>query len=267
MSTPGCTSVVTGGVRALTIAGVLWLCLGLTTITRAQETSQPQSGQQSSSEAQSPRQKPKSIEGRLGEETREAAGEEKDEAEQFKKSSSVTLIARLTGLSLQHAYWLCIVINFAIIAGAVFWVSRSRLPGMFRNRTASIQKAMEEARKASEDARKRLAEIETRLARLDTEIAGMQAAAEAEAAAEEARIKAAAEEDSRKVVESVQQEIAAAAKAARRDLKAYAADLAVSLAQRQIRVDSSTDQSLVRSFSDQLLTSEKNGSASGKDRH
>ena len=49
-------------------------------------------------------------------------------------------------------------------------------------------------------------------------------------AAEEARIKAAAEEDARKIVESAEQEIAAAAKAARRDLTTYAADLAASIA-------------------------------------
>ena len=46
----------------------------------------------------------------------------------------------------------------------------------------------------------------------------MTANAEKEAAAEEARIKAAAEEDARKIVESAEQEIAAAAKLARREL-------------------------------------------------
>ncbi len=83
---------------------------------------------------------------------------------------------------------------------------------MFRNRTASIQKAMQEAQKASAEANRRLGEIETRLSRLDAEIAGMRATAEKEAVAEEVRIKAAAEEDGRKIVESAEQEIAAAAK-------------------------------------------------------
>ena len=62
----------------------------------------------------------------------------------------------------------------------------------------------------------------------------------------------AAEEDARKIVESAEQEIAAAAKSARRELKAFAADLAVSLAKRQIHVDTSTDQALLRSFAQQL---------------
>ena len=180
----------------------------------------------------------------------EAAGES-DEA-QFKQSSSVKFVAKLTGLSLQHAYWLSVLVNFGVVAGLIFWFSKKNLPGMFRSRTASIQKAMEEARQASEEANRRLADIETRLSRLGVEIGEMRAAAEKEAAAEEARIKAAAAEDARKIVESAEQEIAAAAKSARRELTAYAADLAVSLAAKQIKVDSATDQGLVRSFAEQL---------------
>jgi F-type H+-transporting ATPase subunit b len=186
----------------------------------------------------------------LTKESREAAGE--DEQEQFKHSSSVQLVARLTGLSLEWAYRLCVFLNFAVLAGTLLYLSKKHLPGVFRNRTASIQKAMEEARKASEDANRRLAEIETRLSRLDVEISGMRDAAEKEAAAEEARIKAAAEEDARKIVESAEQEIAAAAKTARRELTAYAANLAVALAGRQIKVDTVTDQALVREFAREL---------------
>jgi len=152
-----------------------------------------------------------------------------------------------------------VLLNFAIIAGAIIWISRKNLPAMFRNRTASIQKAMQEAHKASEEASRRLSEIEARLSRLDVEIAQMVAAAEKEAAAEEERIKAAALEDARKIVESVGQEIAAAARAARRELTAYAADLAVSLATKQIKVDTTTDQMLVRNFADELSAT-SNGS-------
>ena len=187
----------------------------------------------------------------LVKETREAAGE--DDAERFKHSSAVQLIAKLTGLDLENAYRVCVALNFVIIAAAIYWLSKKNLPGMFRNRTASIQRAMEEARKASEDANRRLAEIEGRLSKLDTEIGGMRAAAEREAVAEEQRIKAAAAEDARKIVESSEQEIAAAAKLARRELKAFAAELAVSLAEKQIRVDPATDEALLRSFAQELL--------------
>jgi F-type H+-transporting ATPase subunit b len=187
----------------------------------------------------------------LTKEAREAAAED-DEQAQFKHSWMVQWVAKLTGLNLDYAYWLCVVLNFAIVAGAIGYFSKKSLPGMFRNRTDSIQKAMQEARKASEDANRRLGEIEARLSRLDTEIAGMRASAEKEATAEEARIKAAAEEDGRKIVESAEQEIVAAAKLARRELTNYAANLAVSLAAKQIKVDPSTDQALVQGFAREL---------------
>jgi F-type H+-transporting ATPase subunit b len=179
---------------------------------------------------------------------------EADETAQFKQSPAVQFIAKVTGLSVKNAYWLCVVANFAVVAGALFWALKKYLPSMFRSRTASIQKAMEEARAASEDANRRLAEIEARLARLDGEIGEMRGAAEMEAVREEERIKAGTADDLRKVVESAEQEIAAAGKAARRELRAYAADLVVSLAEKQIQVDAKTDQGLVRGFAQHLVS-------------
>jgi F-type H+-transporting ATPase subunit b len=199
----------------------------------------------------------------LAHETREAAGEEKDETAEFKQSASVRLVARLTGLNLQQSYWLSVLLNFVAIAAVIVWAGRKYLPAAFSARTAAIQKAMQEAQKASEEARRKLAEIESRLMKLDVEIGMMRDAAEKEAAAEEARIQAAAQQDARKLVESAQQEIASAAKAARRELTAYAADLAVGLAQKQIHVDAATDQALVRNFAGDLGASQ--GSGLGKD--
>lgn len=196
----------------------------------------------------------------LAHESREAAGEEKDEFEEFKQSASVQAIHRITGLSVRQSYWLAMALNFAAIAGVLIWAGKKFLPGIFRDRTAAIQKAMHEAQKASSEARLKLAEIEARLQKLDVEIGRMRDAAEKEGAAEETRIKAAAEQDAHKIVASAEHEIAAAAKAARRELTAYAADLAVGLAQKQIRVDAPTDQALVRNFAGQLgSASERSG--------
>jgi F-type H+-transporting ATPase subunit b len=195
----------------------------------------------------------------LAKETREAAGEDQDETAQFKQSASVRLLSKLTGVNLQHAYWLAMLLNFAVVAGVLFWAGRRFLPGAFRARTAAIQSAMEEARRASEDANRRLSDIESRLARLGDEISSMKAAGEADLAAEEGRIKAAAEEDARKIVASAEQEITAASKAARRDLTAYAADLAIALAKKQIHVDAGTDSTLVRNFADRLASAEDGG--------
>ncbi len=193
---------------------------------------------------------PDSMNGELSRESNAAAGE--SETDQLKHSPSVQFLARITGLSLQHAYLLGVGLNFVVLAGVIFWASRKYLPGLFRGRTASIQRSMAEARKASDDANRRLADIEARLSRLNTEISSMRVAAENEAASEDASIRAAAAEDARRIIESAEQEITAAAKAARRELTAYAADLAITLAGKQIHVDTATDQSLVRSFAADL---------------
>lgn len=230
----------------------LFMVSGVCLAVRAQE--QPASPEQKQASSHSAQQ---SVgPGRqLAHESREAAGEEKDEMAEFKQSASVRAIARLTGLNLQQSYWLSVVLNFAVIAIIVVWAAKKFLPAVFRDRTSAIQKAMLEAQKASEEARGKLAEIESRLAKLDVEIGRIRAAAEKEGAAEESRIQAAAQEDARKIVVAAEQEIAAAAKAARRQLTAHAADLAVGLAQKQIRVDAATDQALVRNFAGQLGTS------------
>ena len=208
-------------------------------------------GNQASSE-------PQTIGGELAKESREAAGEDKNEA--LKHSSSVQWISKKTGLSVHGAYLVLVFLNFAIIAGIVIYFGRKYLPGIFRNRTADIQKAMEEARKASAEANRRLAEIEARLTRLDVEIGTMQANAEKEVEAEEQRIATATQEETRKIVDSAEQEIAAAAKLARRELKAFAADLAVALASKQIKVDPKTDQALVGGFAHELTQSGKKDS-------
>jgi len=183
-----------------------------------------------------------------------------DETAQFKHSPSVRRLARITGLSDVGAFWLAVFINFAIVVGVVAWLWNKNVPAAFRNRTALIQKSIEDARRASEDANRRLSEVEARLGRLDEEIRSMRALSEKEAAAEEERIKAAAAEDAHRIAESARQEIEAAVKSARRELTAYAADLAVSLATKQIRVDVTADQALVRRFAQQL----SDGGAPGK---
>jgi F-type H+-transporting ATPase subunit b len=196
----------------------------------------------------------------LAKETREAAGEE-EENENLKHSAAIRWVARKTGITIHQAHLAVVVINFLIIAFVIYWFARKSVPAALRNRSASIQRALEEGRAASEDANRRLAEIESRLSKLDTEISSMQAQSEKEAAAEEDRIKRAAEEDIRKVVQSAEQEIASAAKQARRELASHTADLAVALARKQIKVDSATDQVLVRNFAGKLTSG-----SGGKDR-
>jgi F-type H+-transporting ATPase subunit b len=207
----------------------------------------------------------KSIGGQLAEETREATGAEEEEHADLKHAAPIRWLSRKTGLSVHGTHLLLVCLNFAIIVVIVFWAVRKFVPGMLRNRSASIERALEEARAASQDANRRLADIENRLRQLDVEIGHMQAAAEKEGDAEDVRIKQAAEEDIRKVVAAAEQEIATAAKQARRELTTHTAGLAIALARKQINVDSNTDQVLVRTFAAKLASPASHKPASHKD--
>lgn len=201
----------------------------------------------------------------LAHETREAAGEaEPEEHAALKYSSMVRKLAVFTGGDVRRAHLLALGVNFAIIVFVVVWFGRKYLPGIMRARSDSIQRALEEARKASAEANRRLADIETRLRQMDVEIGKVQASAEKEAEAEEARIKSAADEEVQKIVESAKQEIAAAAKQARRELSGHTADLAIALARKQINVDPSTDQVLVRNFASKLATPQNDNGKDGR---
>jgi F-type H+-transporting ATPase subunit b len=156
------------------------------------------------------------------------------------------------GLGHDASFAISIAFNFAVIAFLCYLLVKSKLLQLFRDRTQTIQKGIREAQAASAEATRRLSDIEARLARLDTEVAEIRTSAESEAVAEEARISQAAEDDKRKILESVETEISAIARNARRELKTYAATLAVDLASRKIRVDESTDHALVRDFVGQL---------------
>ena len=229
---------------------------------RATAQSQEPSSAQSPSKSAEPekaKHEPTSIGGELAKEEREATGEEEEENSNLKHSSMVKKLAVLTGGDVHKAHMLALGLNFAVIVILVIWVGRKFVPGILRRRTESIQQALEEARAASHDANRRLSEIENRLRQLDVEIGQMQASAEKEGTAEEARIRDAAQDDIRKVVEAAEQEIAAAAKLARREITAHTADLAVALARKQINVDQNTDQQLVRAFASRLSQGGKDG--------
>jgi F-type H+-transporting ATPase subunit b len=226
------------------IVALLGIVIAPVGTVRAQESTNPASTAAHQGQAKPAQSAPKHE----GEEQLEQGGE----ADAIRNAPAVKWIARHTGLTTNQAYWLCIGLNFAVIFFAMAGLMRKMLPGYFQGRTATIQKGIEEARKMSEDARRRLAEVEGRLSRLDTEIAGMRREADENAKAEEQRLLAAGEEERRRIVASAEQEIEMAANTARRELKAYVADLAVQLAEKKIRVSKDADEALVRAFTAQM---------------
>lgn len=242
--------------RLLAVALLALLSVGITSAQEPQ-TSPAQKQQQSTQQQQQPGinqefGKPLAAESARAAQSEAQENDQEKTTREFKQSASVRWMAKHLHISTAAGYWVGYILNFAILALLIIVALKKNLPAAFRSRTANIQRGIQEARKASEEANGRLAEIEARLSRLNDEVAAMRASSEKEAAADEQHILAAAEDDRRRIVEAAESEIAAAAKQARHQLKAFTADLAVSLAEHRIHVDGAADTALVRSFTEQL---------------
>lgn len=183
---------------------------------------------------------------------------QQDEKAIFTKSPSVVAFGKKLGMNADQASTLFLWINFALFAAAILVVLGKLLPKTFRSRTALIQKGIVEARSATEEATARLAEVEARLARLDGEIAALREQAEKDAAADEARIHAAVEEETHRILHAAEQEIAAAQTHAERSLREYAASLAVQQAVAQMQITPDQDSALVREFAGRLSKEDAN---------
>jgi F-type H+-transporting ATPase subunit b len=166
----------------------------------------------------------------------------------YRHSASVKLIGRWLHLDKESAARLFEYLNFAILAGAILFALSKYLPKTFRANREGIQHRLLDARTATEQAHQRLAAIEQRLGRLDEEIAAISKQAEKDSVDDEARIKASIEEERRRIVESASKDIAAAASAAQRDLKRFAAGLAVDRAAQRLVLTEDDDRGLLQEF-------------------
>ncbi|MFI5095373.1 MAG: hypothetical protein ACHQIK_18205, partial [Candidatus Acidiferrales bacterium] len=141
-------------------------------------------------------------------------------------------------------------INFAIVVGILIWLFAKKLPAWFRGNAESISSAIAKATAAKEEAERQVREAEAKLAHLQQEIATLQAAAQHDTAAEAEHIRSTTQVDARKVGIAAQAEIEAAERAARLELKALAASLAVDGAESLLvkQLTPAAQESLVDTF-------------------
>ncbi len=141
-------------------------------------------------------------------------------------------------------------INFAIVAGVIVWVFGKLLPPVFQKKAEAVRSAITIAANAKAAADAQLREAETRLANLENEVAELRAFAERESAAEAERLRAATLSDAQKIVAAAKAEIEAAERAARLELKALAANLAVDGAETLLakQLTPQAQESLISSF-------------------
>jgi F0F1-type ATP synthase membrane subunit b/b' len=148
-------------------------------------------------------------------------------------------------------------INTAIVVGLVLWVFTRLLPPVFRRNAERIGAAIGKATAAKAEADRRMKDAEQRLARLDEEVRVLREQAERDGMAEAERIRALAKSDAEKVGQAGKAEIAAAERAARVELKALAARLAVSRAESLVvkQLTPQAQEALVAGFLKSLLGS------------
>ncbi len=127
------------------------------------------------------------------------------------------------------------IANFAIMIGGFGYLISKHAGPFFRARTASIQQGITEAAAMKADAEARAAAIEAKVSSLTADVAGLRAKGKEEIAVESARLEAETAKQLTKVQMQAEAEIAAAAKHATAGLRAFSAQVAVDLAERQLR--------------------------------
>jgi len=186
------------------------------------------------------------------------AGEHMDEPETeaqlqaFRHSPAVQSLARHIHLSTETTARIIEDLNSALLIGAILWFLFRFIPKLLRKRNETLQKQLLEARLQTAEASERLAIVEERLSKLGVEIEAIREQTERDSANDEKRIQESLEAERQRIVAVAEQEIDAAGAAAQRDLRKFAAQLAVDRARREIRISLEDDRELIRAFGDDL---------------
>ncbi|AXC11370.1 ATP synthase F0 sector subunit b [Acidisarcina polymorpha] len=185
-----------------------------------------------------------------------AKGADNQEADaengQFRHARPVKAIARTLNVSTEVAAQIFEDLNSAILILVILFFLARAVPKAIRSRTATIQKQLIDARSATEIANERLTAVETKLARLGEDIDAIRKQTDRDIVEDEKRIKQALEEERVRIVKAAEQEIESAGTAAQRELKRFAAELAIDKAAKRIQLTAETDKALVQRFGREL---------------
>jgi len=146
--------------------------------------------------------------------------------------------------------------NFVILAGGLGYLIGKNAGGFFRGRTQSIQKDIAEATRLKAEAEAKASEMEAKLAALGAEIEKLRADAKAAFDNEGERIRQETEKLLARLQQQNEREIDSMSKSARASLQAWAAQLALELAEERIRarMDAPAQSRLMDKFTKQLAT-------------
>ena len=151
------------------------------------------------------------------------------------------------------------IINFVILVGGLAYLLRKPLVEFLAQRSAAIRKSLDDGRKALEVSQVQLRAVEEKLAHLQEEIAAFRAAATREMEGERKHLQEMAAAEAEKMLQATRAEMEIATKAAMLELRQYAGQQAVELAEQMIRerLDEGGRQRLLNQFLAKLDTLKK----------
>jgi F-type H+-transporting ATPase subunit b len=140
--------------------------------------------------------------------------------------------------------------NFAILAIGLVYLIGKNVPPLFRKQSDEIKSALAEAAKIKQEAAAYASSVEARLANLQKEIQQLRETAHAEMTAESERVRRETEHHLQRIGEQSAQEVALMTRGAKDELRKYAAELAIGLAEQRIRsrMNPATQEKLANGF-------------------
>lgn len=172
--------------------------------------------------------------------------------DEFRHAPIVKSMAGMMHVSTEATAQVFEDLNSLILIGLILYFVLKVLPKAFRSRSETIQKQLTEARAATESANQRLSAVEAKLARLGEDIDQIRRQTESDLLEDEKRIKQSLEEERARIVKSAEQEIDSAGAAAQRELKRFAASLAIDKAVQRIQLSAESDKTLIERFGKDL---------------
>jgi len=155
-----------------------------------------------------------------------AQSQRESEAEKVKESTGIT----------EHGSSSLIwgALNFVLLAAGLGYIIKKNAAPYFAKRSIEIRNGLADAAAASAASDAKVAEVDRRLANLEAEIDALRTGAQKEAAEDAERLRREAAAEIAKIQARVTEEIASASKSATLELRRYAAELALGLAEQKI---------------------------------
>lgn len=126
-------------------------------------------------------------------------------------------------------------LNLFIFVGLLIYILRKPVSSAFKERRENLRAELVKAQEERDAAIAKLQEVESRLSTLDEDVARVREEAKKEAAEEKERIAKSAEADAEKLREQSRREIENAGKVAKKELRLFAAEQSIRLAEEIIR--------------------------------